>query len=167
MYRLPDALRTIFQEPFGPVYSTEELKMQISRADPLVCIGDQVSLTALELGLKPQLVIVDFKTQRNQPLEEKEVAVLRKYGRSVVRVANPPATVTAELYAAVVQGLRLSGGTRIEVEGEEDLAGLPVFAEAPDGTTVLYGMPKRGVCLVRVDAAIRQTSRHLLHQMKV
>jgi GTP-dependent dephospho-CoA kinase len=166
VYRLPAEMRSLFQEPFGPVHQTEQLRSLVAPSDTLVCIGDFVSLKALEVGLKPKLIIVDYKTERAE-VGELLRAILTKYGRTVLRARNPAATVTAELYLAVVQALRLAGPVRLEVEGEEDLAGLPVFAEAPDGTVVFYGMPKRGVAVVRVDDAMRAKARGLLDRMRI
>jgi GTP-dependent dephospho-CoA kinase len=165
VYRLPESMRGEFQRPFGPVVQTSELKKALRPDDVLVCIGDHVSGTAIGLGLKPKLIVVDYKTERHE-IADVLRAVVSGYGKTVLRVPNPPATVTNELYAAVAQGLRLSGSVRIEVEGEEDLAGLPVFAEAPEGTVVLYGMPKKGVVVVRVDEAMRRRARGLLERMR-
>lgn len=165
MHRLPDALRPTFQKPFGPVLQTTQLRARLQPDDDLVCVGDYVAKTALELGLRPKLIVVDFKTER------KEVGALLKaivgaYGKTVLRVASAPATISDELYVAVLQGLRLGGPVRIEVEGEEDLAGLVVLAEAQDGTVLWYGMPGEGVVLVRVDERARRTAKDLLAKMK-
>lgn len=159
-------MRSEFQKPFGPVVQTGELKAKVKPGDVVVCVGDFVSKTALEVGLKPRLIVVDFQTER-KAVGDVLRALLSAYGKIVVRVTNPPATVTGELYAAVLQAVRMPGPTRIEVEGEEDLAGLPVFAEAGEGTVVLYGMPKKGVVFVRVDEGMRAKAKALLARMKV
>jgi len=165
VYRLPQSLRGEFRKPFGPVLQSSELSATLRPGDNLVCIGDYVSMTAIGLGLKPKLIVVDYKTERHEVAEVLR-SVVANYGKTVLRVPNPPATVTNELYAAIVQALRLTGSVRIEVEGEEDLAGLPVFAEAPEGTVVFYGMPQKGVVVVRVDAKMRSKARSLLERMK-
>lgn len=166
MYRLPEEMRPEFQKPFGPVLKTEDLVKNIKRGDTLVCIGDLVSRTAIWLGLEPKIIVVDFKTERKE-LEPELREELSHYGKVVLRVENPAATVTKQLYGAVVQAFRLAGTVRIEVEGEEDLAGLPVFAEAPLGTVVIYGMPGQGFVLVRVDEAMKRKARDLLERMAV
>lgn len=165
MYRLPESLRARFRDPFGPVYPTEEIKQRIQPGERVVAIGDMVAQTAIDLGLQPKVIIVDFKTQRG-PIDPKSLQTLRGYGQSVLRVKNPAATVTGELFSAVGEALRLSGPVRIEVDGEEDLAGLPVFAQAPDGYVVLYGLPNRGIVLVRMDEMMRRMSREFLDQMR-
>lgn len=165
MYRLPDALRPVFQKPFGPVRTTEQVRGDLRPGDIIVAIGDLVAKTALDLGLEPKLIIVDYQTQRGPvPADVREA--LSKYGHTVLRVVNPAATVTNELFVAVAQGLRLRGPVRIEVDGEEDLAGLPVFDQAPEGAVVLYGMPNQGIVVVRVDAEMKRKTRQLLQEMK-
>ena len=166
MYRLGDSLRGHFQKPFGPIVQTDDLRRHVLAADLLVCVGDHVSKTAIAVGLEPKLIIVDFKTKRGD-VDPTLRAELSRYGKTVLRVVNEPATVSKDLYVAVVQALRLSGSVRIEVEGEEDLAGLPVFAEAPLGAVVLYGMPDQGIVVVRVDETMRESAKSLLARMKV
>lgn len=166
MYRLGEALRGHFQKPFGPILQTDDVRKHVKDTDLLICIGDHVSETAIDVGLEPKIIIVDFRTQRGD-IDPELKATLSRYGKTVLRVVNEPATVSNDLYVAVVQGLRLMGSVRIEVEGEEDLAGLPVFAEAPLGAVVLYGMPGQGVVFVRVDERMRNASRDLLERMKV
>lgn len=165
MYKLPDALRKVFRDPFGPVYATEELRAHVEPKSLLIAIGDMVAKTALDLGLAPKIIIVDFKTQRG-PVEPPIRTQLTSYGKTMLRVKNPAATITKQLVSAVQQALRLEGTVRIEVDGEEDLAGLPVFAYAPNGATILYGLPKRGIVLVRMDESMRRMSHELLDQMR-
>lgn len=166
VWRLPEALRAEFQKPFGPVVQTAGVADALRDAGSIVCVGDHVSLTALRLGARPKLIVVDYRTER-AAVEAAVRDELSRYGERVVRVRSPPASVSDELYQAVVEGLRAPGTFRVEVEGEEDLAGLPVFAEAPDGTVVLYGMPGAGVVVVRQDAAMRRRARRFLDAMRV
>lgn len=165
VFRLPDELRGRFRDPFGPVFTTDQLRAKLSRKDSVVAIGDVVSQTVLDLGFEPKVIIVDYKTQRGK-LEPELKQRLSAFGQTVIRVQNPPATVSRELYVAVDQALRMAGTVRIEVEGEEDLAGLPVFALAKEGTVVLYGMPGRGVVYVKLDDTMRRISEDLLDRMR-
>jgi GTP-dependent dephospho-CoA kinase len=166
MYRLPASLRGVFQEPFGPVMTTDELLASLPAGATIVAVGDVVSLTLINHGRRPKVIVIDYKTQRgdDDPLLRR---ILGSWGDEVVRVRNPAATITDELVAALKAALAAKGSTRIEVDGEEDLAGLPVFAHAPDGTIVLYGMPHRGVVRVVVDAQKRAMALDLLKKMRV
>jgi len=71
------------------------------------------------------------------------------YRRIVAR--NPPGTISDDLVRAVRDAVGHPPAL-IFVEGEEDLAVLPLVLAAPPGVVVLYGQPKEGVVLREVDA---------------
>ena len=48
------------------------------------------------------------------------------------------------------------------VDGEEDLAVIPLVIAAPDGAIVLYGQPHQGVVLRTVDCAAKETACNFL-----
>jgi hypothetical protein len=165
MYRLPDHLRPAFQRPFGPVVSTRELLAGLAADASIVAVGDVVARTLIENHVRPKVIIVDYRTQRGG--EDPELRrIFGSWGDVAVRVTNPAGVLTDELVSAVRTALGADGTTRIEVEGEEDLAGLPVFAHALDGTIVLYGMPNRGVVRVVVDAEKRALAHRLFQRMQ-
>ncbi|HLE47097.1 MAG TPA: DUF359 domain-containing protein [Candidatus Thermoplasmatota archaeon] len=166
MYRLPEALRPRFQKPFGPVLSTEQLLRELKREDRVVAVGDVVTKTLIEAKRPPWIAVVDYKTRRGTD-DAGLRATIGSWGMKVLRVANEPATVSDELFHALQQALKSRQTVRIEVEGEEDLAGLPVLAIAKDGVVMVYGMPGQGVCMVRVTAGVRKTANELLEQMRV
>ena len=165
-YQLPDALRTDLARPYGPILSTDELAAALSPDDVIAAVGDVVSMTLHELGVRPRLFICDYKTQRGADDPEYR-RVLGAWGDREARVTNPAAEITREAWDAVRDALAQPPGatTRIVVDGEEDLLGIPCFLEAPDGAAVLYGMPGRGAVLVRVDDALRQRVRDLVARM--
>lgn len=165
-WRLPEELRTIFKRPFGPVFPTDALLEDLKgREGDVAAVGDVVARTLIEHGRTPKLIVVDYKTQRGEIDPELREA-FSGFGDRVVRVANPAATVTEALVKALDEALAADGTTRVEVDGEEDLAGLPLLAHAPLGTIVLYGMPNRGVVRVIVDEKKRSLARDLLDKMR-
>ncbi len=48
------------------------------------------------------------------------------------------------------------------VDGEEDLAVIPLVLASPDGSIILYGQPGEGVVLREVDESARREARVLL-----
>lgn len=68
----------------------------------------------------------------------------------IKKVSNPPGLITDELWDAIEESYGSQKKVRIEVDGEEDLAALPAIYLAPSGTNVLYGLPSRGIVLVKV-----------------
>ena len=165
-YLLPDELRTEVGRAFGPIVSTEELKDAVGGA-PLLCVGDQVSLTAKQVGLTPRVIVCDFRTRRGAPSATYRDA-LGSWGNAEFRIRNPPATLTREAWDAVRTALALPGPgpARILVQGEEDLLGIPCFLEAPDGSVVVYGMPGKGVVVVKVDARLKTQVRRLVQRFR-
>ena len=166
MYRLPDELRPTFQKPFGPVYTTDQILRELKREDRVVAVGDIVTKTLLDGGRPPWIAVVDYKTQRGDD-DPGLRAQLSAWGKKVLRATNQPATISDELFHAIQQALKSKQTVRIEVDGEEDLAGLPFLAIAKDGIVMLYGVPGKGVCMVRINAGVRKTALGLLEQMRV
>ena len=163
-YVLPESLRRELGKPFGPVVGGNDLPKALVGAKTVIAVGDVVSLTLKKLGLEPALFVCDFLTQRGEPDPTYELE-LGTWGEMAFRVRNPAASITREAWDAVRLGLEHPAGhgpVRIVVEGEEDLLGIPCFLEAPDGAIVLYGMPGKGVVVVRVDAALKAKVREVL-----
>jgi uncharacterized protein (UPF0218 family) len=163
-YVLPERLRGELARPFGPVVAGRELPALLGDAPAVVAVGDVVSLTLKTLGIEPRLFVCDFLTQRGEPDPTYE-AELGSWGTLAFRVRNPAASVTREAWDAIRLGLSAgaeAAPVRVVVDGEEDLLGLPCFLEAPEGALVLYGMPGKGVVVVRVDPALQAKVADLL-----
>jgi uncharacterized protein (UPF0218 family) len=78
-----------------------------------------------------------------------------------IRVKNPAGSITDELVRALSDAV-LHPPVTIFVEGEEDLAVIPLVIAAPEGTVVLYGQPHEGVVLRTVDDTAKNTARGFL-----
>jgi uncharacterized protein (UPF0218 family) len=172
-YLLPDALRAELGKPFGPVLQSDELAAALAGVKDVLAVGDVVSLTLKLMGFKPRLFVCDYQTQRGQSagVHKGEAAnesalyemELGSWGTYAFTVRNPAGAITRQAWDAIRLGLENpEGPVRIHVEGEEDLLGIPCFLEAPDGAAVLYGLPGKGVVLVRVDAAFKAKVAALL-----
>ncbi len=160
-WELPQGLRDELRTPLGTLLQQDQLRA-VLQGHPIVCVGDITTLTVHRLGLAPRLAVVDFRTKREDRHDLREE--LRTVGTKVLHVASPAGRITAQLWEAIVVALHSKEGVRIEVDGEEDLATLPVLLEAPAGTKVVYGMPNKGVVVVTVDAASVARARHLIDQ---
>jgi len=160
---LQSALRDRLKEPFGPV-STDTASVLAVAGAPLVTVGDIVTYHVLEAGRVPDLALVDDRTKRATVDDEISEAVADDRFDRILTVENPPATLTAELLDAIVDGLG-DGTTLVRVDGEEDLAALPAIAAARDGASVLYGQPDEGVVHVTVEDEVRERVVSLLELM--
>ncbi len=168
-YRLPEDLRARLQRPLAPVVDEAGL-LELDRAGrlgrPLACVGDMVCETLLRLGIEPKILVYDLVTLRGAVPDAVREALTGRSDR-LVRVRNPPGEITEQLERAVKDAFAHEAPTRIQVDGEEDLAGLPVLRHAPQGATMIYGMPNQGLVPVPVTDENRAKAEMFLSLMKV
>lgn len=160
--RLPEAERHRFTDPLGPLF-TDVGSLLESAGRPIVSVGDVVTAHLGRAGSVPKVSLVDDRTEREAVAED--VIADRPAADTVYEVENPAATVTEALVAAIESGLARDGSTRIEVDGEEDLAVLPAVLLAPDGATVVYGQPGEGMVAVSVGRGTRERCLELLSHL--
>jgi GTP-dependent dephospho-CoA kinase len=160
---VPEPLRPKLAQKYGPVFRGAEADRRLSSLELFGSCGDRVTGRAIELKHLPLVGIVDYKTQREEPIERN--AFRRLAERRRVRVRNPAGQLTAALRGAVREMVKAGGGL-IEVDGEEDLGALALVESLPAGATVIYGIPGEGVSFVRVDAVAKEHVRRLIAQME-
>jgi uncharacterized protein (UPF0218 family) len=160
---LPEELRDELKVPLGRVVKEAQLSAILENAGKIVTVGDMCSLTLFEMGIVPDIAVVDFKTRRGE-VGDKRPEIL-KIGQIVINVKSPAGDLTRELWDAVSRAYEASAPVRIEVDGEEDLAALPCIWLAPLGTTVVYGLPDIGLVVVDNDSA-RIKVKDVLSKMK-
>ena len=137
------------KRPLGKLFtSTTTAVEHIRRLRPvrLIAVGDVVAAELLAAGLKPDLMVVDFKVER-APADDKTRRAIDAHKIHTVRVRNPAGTVTSELFNTF-ESIQIPA--KIIIEGEEDLATLPAVLTAPIGSIVAYGQPNEGIILVEV-----------------
>jgi hypothetical protein len=76
-------------------------------------------------------------------------------------VKNPAGTITDDLIRALNHAI-LHPPSTVIVDGEEDLAVIPLVIAAPVGAIVLYGQPHQGVVLRRINQEAKETALHFL-----
>jgi GTP-dependent dephospho-CoA kinase len=160
---VPESLRPRLAAKYGPVLKGAEADAKLTGLGVFGSCGDRVTARAIELHHLPLVGIVDYKTQRNEPIARTSFRRLAE--RKTVRVRNPAGQLTRDLRTAV-RDLVKGGGGLVEVDGEEDLGSLALVESLPAGATVIYGIPGEGVSFVRVDAAAKDRVRHLIAQME-
>ncbi len=150
-YRLPEDLRDLMRATIGPVLTGTALIEYLDGFEHIVAVGDVVTSTLIEYRKIPDLAIVDGNTQRGDVIE------IPRDPFEVAEVSNPAEMITPELWDAVGSAItRLTNGSShlilIVVDGEEDLAMLPVVAQAPEGWVAIYGYPGKGAACVPINA---------------
>ncbi len=161
---VPEGLRPALAAQYGPVFAGADAEARIRHLGVFGACGDKVTALAIALGKLPLIGIVDYKTQRNEPIDR---AAFRALGeRRQITVPNPPGMLTERLRRAVREFAAGEGGL-IVVEGEEDLGALALVESLPVGATVIYGIPGAGVSFVPVDAVAKERVRALIAQMEL
>jgi uncharacterized protein (UPF0218 family) len=161
--RLPAAERGAFKEPLGEIYERADALLA-DADDPVYAVGDVVLAHLASADCTPALAIVDGRTERGDL--DPWVSDAQPSAAAAVAVENPAGTITAELVTAIESGLEGAASVQIRVDGEEDLAVLPVLLLAPPGGTVVYGQPGDGMVAVPVEAATKQRARELLDRLE-
>jgi GTP-dependent dephospho-CoA kinase len=166
MYVLPDELKDTLKGYIGQLVDEPALLKILKKEKDIVSVGDKVTYTLLRHGFPPMLCIVDFLLER-KPYPPDMKAVIQGFGNIHLKIKNPPGTITNELWEAiktVYQNPR-QGPFCIEVDGEEDLASLAAIYLAPPGVTVIYGLPNKGVVVVKATAAHKRKVKEVLDRM--
>lgn len=167
MYVVPEDLRNILKEPIGRLVDQQKLLKILKNEEKIVSIGDTVTYTILKNGFEPLFCVVDYKTHRGV-CEEEIINKIKSFGRKSINVENPPGVITddlCEVIQIIFENLK-SGPFRVEVEGEEDLASLIVLLFAPSDVTIIYGLPDKGVLVVKPTKEIKDKVKKVLDIMR-
>ena len=164
MYKLPTEFRDELRGVIGEITDGSHLKKKLKGR--VVSVGDEVTLTLKKEGIEPDICIIDFKSRRKD-YNHKEKKQIESIGEIVLKATNPPECISDELMEKISEAYTSKKKIRIEVEGEEDLAALPAILLAPDETTVLYGLPSKGIVLIDVKEKEKKIVKDFLEKMEI
>ncbi len=125
----------------------------------IVAVGDVTSKVLREAGITVLLHIVDLKTKRSSDGTFKHV-------EGSVKVSNPPAVLSAALFSEIRKALESEVPTRIEVDGEEDLAVIPIIFYSDLNTVVVYGVPDKGMACIDISQKDKDYVSGLIKRME-
>jgi uncharacterized protein (UPF0218 family) len=151
---MPDSLRTELGRPLGPIVDEDGAVAAMDRGGLLATVGDMCTATMHRRGVRIHLAVIDNRTRRRD--EDRWRGTTRDVGEHHVPVRSAQGELSADLYNAIIEAWASPVPTRIDVEGEEDLAALAAVLHAPEGATVIYGIPDKGLALVQVDGRARK-----------
>jgi hypothetical protein len=163
---LPNNLREKLKEPLGHLVNEYQLLQLLEKERVIVSVGDLVTFTCLKNNICPAICIIDYLLKREKyPREMKEI--LRQFGKKRVKTVNPPGQITDDLWEAIESAYANleEGPICIEVEGEEDLAALAAIYLAPSDATIIYGLPNKGVVVVKATMSNKKIVKDVLDQM--
>jgi uncharacterized protein (UPF0218 family) len=165
--KLKEDQRELLKKPLGQLIAgtfaecNQALKAvhDTERPRRLILVGDTISRTAIQSGIKVDVIIIDQKEMRQE-------SVKFDYGKvRVFRTLNEPATINFLAWQAVSEAVE-KGDSAVVVDGEEDLLTLVAILVAPVGSVVAYGQPSAGIVLVRVTQSKKDEIQALLDQME-
>ena len=160
--QLPDDLRDQLKNPLGNLVSDndpnkENIIKKISAESVIITVGDRTTENMLQLGLKPQIQIIDGLEKRNRRVVPTDDAV-----NTNLSCRNPPGEITEESIQVIQKAFSSEPPVRITVDGEEDLLVLPVCMYAPEGSVVMYGQPNEGLVIVHIMPDIQAKVQKIL-----
>jgi len=169
---LPDELRSALKDPLGRLCRgmglecVKAMETELKEATKIIAVGDVTAYYLLEAGVLPDLIIIDHKTKRATTPEHVKQSNQRD-GYKTIEVKNPAACLTEEFMEIIKSSLQGDEKVRIIVDGEEDLATLPVIMYAPLGAAVVYGQPGEGSVVVMVTPDKKEKIKSLMDKMIV
>ena len=163
---LPNNLRDFLKEPMGQLVNEKKLLNLLKNEKYIVSIGDLVTYTILKNDIEPIFCVVDFKTRRGKcPIEI--VKLIKSFGKKSITIKNPPGIISDDLWKVIeIAFENLEADTlRIEIDGEDDLASLAVIYLAPKDVTIIYGLPDKGVLVVKPTFENKKKVKEILEKM--
>jgi len=163
--QLPDDLRDQLKNPLGNLVSDndpnkENIIKKIPAESVIITVGDRTTENMLQLGLKPQIQIIDGLEKRNQRTVPVDDTI-----NTNLSCRNPPGEITEESIQVIQKAFSCESPVRITVDGEEDLLVLPVCMYAPENSVVMYGQPNEGLVIVHVTPEIRSKVQKIVSVM--
>lgn len=177
IYTLPKELIPVLRMPLGRSFPTisayvSTIKAQKRKSGTFyldnmwITVGDVTTYESKKIGIQPTLSLIDKKTRRK--------ALNDTYTRKIIEkdclyALNKKGTLTQDALIAIKSFFMMEHSKAIKqivIDGEEDLLVLPVVLLAPLGALVLYGMPGRGIVVIRVTEIIKKKVYNLIQKFQ-
>lgn len=163
---LPENERGWFRKPFGTLLVDPESTLLPLPPDHIFTVGDVITKYCNRRKIGQILSVIDMKVQRKP--SHTTLSQLGFSGDEITfNAVNPPAHLTTELTYTLQRVLVDVLGKRrcvLQVEGEEDLAVLPLTLMAPVGFHIFYGQPNEGVVHLEVSHKTKQEAAVLIEK---
>jgi uncharacterized protein (UPF0218 family) len=163
--KLPENLRDQLKTPLGDLIKEENVNKEniltkIGSEPIVITVGDRTTENMINLGIMPQIQIVDGLEKRNQRLVPKDDTI-----NTNLSCKNPPGEITEESTQVIQKAFSCKLPVRITVDGEEDLLVLPACIFAPENSVVMYGQPNEGLVIVHITPDIQAKVQKILDVM--
>ncbi len=157
--RLKKEQRIRLKDTLGEVVQGE-LPLKYLDKKPIIAVGDVVTDTLLEQGLKPDVAVIDGKTRRG-PFEYDNLVEFP----TELDIKNPPEIIVRKAWCAFQSAIEKDEPVLIRVEGEEDLLSLVAIVLCPLDGIVIYGVPSEGMVINEVSKDLKEKSWEVINNM--
>jgi len=170
-YQFQPQLDSELKEPSGELFLGPEdipevamsAAMENIAPGSLIAVGDVSVATLLDMGVVPDIALVDGMTKRTELTDKVDLSPFNL----LLSAINPAGQITPSLIDSIDTALHSDQTTCIEVDGEEDLAPIIIHLLAPLGTNVIYGQPGKGVVLRITEFDAKEHCRRILARFEV
>jgi uncharacterized protein (UPF0218 family) len=153
-YLLPEELRGKLKKIWGVAIlgRKKEVKKKFEKFlekesfKKIITVGDYCSI-----NLPSDVKIFDGKVKRRK---------IKKILPYSLKCKNPRGTIQREVWEIIKKAIKEN--KNVFVEGEEDLLVIPSVLLAPKNSLVVYGLPKKGICAIKVDQKMKRKIKNLL-----
>lgn len=158
-YFLPKELRKELKEIWGiPIFGDKNTVqrrfsriVQKQKFKKIITVGDYCSLY-----LPSDIKIFDGKVKRKK---------IKKFLPFSLTCKNPKGTIQAKCWPIIKKAIKEK--KNVFVEGEEDLLVIPCGLLAEKNTAIIYGLPGKGICIVKNSLRTKKIFKELLKQFKL
>lgn len=157
--KLPEDLRGSLRDTLG-VLVEGELPFEYQKGRPLIAVGDVVTDTLVHQNVIPDVAMVDGMTRRGVYESKMD------YPFKIVRLKNSTGTISKDAWNVIQDAINETEPVLIDVDGEEDLLSIPSIILCPDGGTVIYGIPSKGMVVNLVDDTKKEECWNVIDKMK-
>ena len=163
--KLPENLRDQLKIPLGDLIKEENVNKEnilskIGSKLIVITVGDRTTENMINLGIIPQIQIIDGLEKRNQRLVPTDDTI-----NTSLSCKNSPGEITEESIQVIQKAFSSKPPVRITVDGEEDLLVLAVCIFAPENSVVMYGQPNEGLVVVDITPEIQAKVQKILDTM--
>ncbi|MDY0266261.1 MAG: DUF359 domain-containing protein [Methanimicrococcus sp.] len=169
-FDLPVELRPRLKLPYGRLFPgdhpsvVDQIKNQLDESF-VIAVGDVTTYNLFKAGVMPRLCLIDQYTKRT--LVSKTISdVTARTDYITLYVKNPAGMLSSEMVLSIKNALNSTDKhICICVDGEEDLATIPVIALCDVGSLVLYGQPDEGLVCVKVTNEKKEEMSEMLKEI--
>ncbi len=149
------------KKPFGKLYldfSSLQTAM-LPQKNNIVTVGDTATHLFLEHEFPIKFGVFDNLEQRRPVIHS-----LHKYIKhnNLIHTHNEPGKISQNLTQALVHAME--NNSYVEVDGEEDLAVIPLTLLLPLGGVIIYGQPNEGLVMVEITEEKKEWVKRLLSE---